>query len=504
MSIDISVDDSPQTETENDEAFRLNHPRDFKEAATLLQAHLALDLIGDGTKRVVRRCSERWFVFTGKVYEVHSEEEMQARCRPFLDRFWYFAKPKNEDSEPRPTPVLPTMGYVREVLTALTALPGVMTTDQPDQNTDEIICANGRLQLRTGTLEPHSADVWATRMTPVEFPTDENDPELGPALNAWQTQLDSLKLHPETLRYVHRALGYACTGRGTEKAFFFHYGLKDTGKSTLIYLAMSVLGRTKSGGYAALTTTSDWLEGRGGTGSGHTDSLMSVEGARLVFGDEFPETGRFNTARLKATCSGMQHATLRLSAKGEKGRDVPVKFALFFASNSMPATQDKATQERMKVITHSEVIGNPNPNFEREFMTPKMKQAVLLWLAEGAQEYLAKGLGMEPASVMAQRAEYQADNDQLGPFLNECLMKSTNPKAPGVKSSDLHKAYVQWAREHGQFAAYSLRSFKQMVEERLGVKAYKLGGSAAFKGYCLVSDFNMPHDAESLDLDEGL
>lgn len=446
----------------------------------------------------IRRRSGYWFVFNGKVFQRYETEEMAALVRPLLDRCTYQKLGKTGSYST--VRLEPTMGTMTEVLGALALLPGVRATQEPDQNPDELVCANGRLDLATGRLGPHSPDVFSTRILTVEWP--EPSDALAAARKRWDAHLASLRLSPETLAYVHRALGYACTGRGNEKAFFFHHGVKDTGKSTLIYLAMNVLGRMAEGGYAALTTTTEWLEQRGGA-NGHTDGLMGIEGARLVFGDEMPEVARFNSARLKATCSGMSSATLRLSAKGEKGRDVPVRWALFFASNWLPATQDKATQDRMKLIVHENVVENPDPNFERKFMTPIMRQVVLMWLVEGAQAYIAHGLGLEPASVQANRAAYVEDNDPIGPFLQDKVRRLSDHMATrmaGVKNSELHSAYVEWCKEHGIKAVFSIRAFKKLVEDRLGIQAYTLNGAQAFKGYCLSYQSASPGDADDLDI----
>lgn len=496
----IDVTDEPIT-TRTDVT---SHERDY----SWLAKHVVLHRMNTerGLKRgelSVRRCSAYWFVFNGKVFERLDPEAMGALVRPMLDRCSYRKKMgKKEDSPIVDVDLNPTSGTVHEVLTALVAMPGVMSEDEPDQNEDELVCLNGRICLKTGKLSSHSSRVFATRMVKLEWP-ESDTAELCAARERWAAHLANLNLSPETLNYVHRALGYACTGRGTEKAFFFHHGVKDTGKSTLIYLAMNVLGHVRKGGYSSLTNPTEWLESRGDS-SGHTDGLVGIEGARLVFGDEMPEVSRFNSARIKSNCSGMPDATMRLSAKKEKGRDVPIKWALFFASNWLPATQDKATQDRMKLIIHEHVVPNPDPDFQRKFMTPAMRQVVFQWLVEGARTYIAKGLGTEPASVIAHRAAYAEDNDPIGPFLQEMVKKVTGISAnlrAGVKNSDLHRAYVEWAREHGMKATYGIRPFKRMVEERLGVKTYQVGGAAAFKGYCLAYQVGSPTDQEDLDLD---
>ena len=470
-------DSTEETQVERDIAVGINvtgHERDYAWLASV-----CLKRVGH-----VRRCSGLWYVFTGQVYERLDTERMSALVRPTLERCFFRVTKQDQILE---LPLNPTQNTVAEVLSAMVALPGVLELQEPDQNEDELVCLSGRVNLTTGRLEPFSPHVFATRMVRIELPSDDTL-ELAEARLSWAAYLESLELGALTLGYLRRAFGYALTGRGCEKAFFFLHGEKNTSKTTLLRLVMDVVGRTSRGGYAADTDCNDWLD-RGPTHSGHTDSLMAIEGARLVFGDETGENARFNEARLKRAVGGSGSA-LRMSSKGEKGRDVPMRFGLFFSSNHLPSTQDNATQDRLKLITHTKVVENPDPGFQRRFMTEPMRQVMLEWLIGAAKEYLATGLGTEPPSVILAREEYALDNDWFGTFLRECIGRRTDlwKGCDPIKATVIGAELARWTKSLGMRAVVWPTKLPKMVEARTGMKSRILHGSRVFDGLALSHD----------------
>jgi putative DNA primase/helicase len=481
----ITIDDTPPTQDDltKTDGILLDNWRDFTEVADVLLHNLP----------PVRRTESRWFVYNGRVYEVVSEERLAARCRPILDRC-YWEKTNPQTGDVTKVPVQPTKGYIAEALAALGALDGVWMTQEPDQNTDELLVANGRVQLATGELLPHSPSVWATKMTDLAYEPELNE-ETAEAAERWLAHLDALELGPEMLDYLQRALGCSITGRGTEKAFFFLYGKPHTGKSTLVFCAMDVLGKTTGDvpGYCAQTNAEAWIESRTPGGSGHTDALMPIAGARLVYVDETPENCRFNSGLLKNCTNGMgAQNKIRLSAKREKGFDAPTCFSLWFSSNHMPGTQDEGTLSRLKLIQHEKVIEAPDPAFFRKFMTPAMRKVILLWLVDGARRYIAEGLAKEPVAITLNRAEYQADHDLLGMFIKECCVFDRTLR---TKAATIRQRYILWAKANEVKSVPSPTAWGKLLRERfaadpaLGVERYQKDGMLAFSGVGLNDEY---------------
>lgn len=467
------------------------HQHDYRYLARLLLVSLAHKVGAEPNAVCARYCSEQWFLWDGIAYRKLSHSSMASRCRPILDAAWF--RVSSKDGVEKRQRLDPTSHTVNESLVAMQALPGVGSEVEPDQGRDDIVPLNGRIEMNAAEhkVTEHTPDVFATRRAPLEYPL-ESSPELEAARVRWATYLESIGLGDETLAYLHRAFGYALTGRGCEKAFFFLHGEPHTGKSTLVRLVMNVLGKTSDGGYAAETACNDWLATSGPQSSGHTDSLMAIEGARLVFGDETGEGARFNERLIKQAIGGAG-STLRLSAKGEKGRGVPCRFGLFFASNHLPRTQDPGVVSRLKLIQFTRVIENKDPNFEENFMTPIMRQAVLMWLVEGCRSYLKNGLGAEPPSVVMQRAAFLEEQDWFKTALLELVGRPRNlwqGNAEALKASSLSGAIARWLRDSGQ---KQVPPPQNQLAARLRVylptlEAYRKGGSLYFRGLALRHD----------------
>lgn len=483
----MQIEDRAETQEDLDRAAGIDitgHERDYAWIADMCLGRMNQARGVSKGSVAVRRCSGFWFLFNGKVFERLDAERMASLIRPILNRCW-FRKTIGPNNVVE-VDLNPTSSTVNETLVAMISIDSVVSDVEPDQNEDELVVANGRIDLHTGKLRPHSADVFATRMVRIEFP-EWDEFEMATRSVEWQSYLDSLDLGVPTLDYLRRAFGYSLTGRGCEKAFFFLHGEKNTSKTTLLRLVMNVVGRTSEGGYAADTDCNDWLD-KGPQNASHTDSLMSIEGARLVFGDETGENARFNEGRIKRAVGG-EGSALRMSAKCEKGRDVPMRFGLWFSSNHLPATQDPATQDRLKLIQHTKVVTNPDPSFQRRFMTEAMRQVVLVWLVNASRDYLKNGLGTEPLSVVVARGEYARENDWFGSYLQERLGIPRNlwqGHCAPLAASDIARDLTKWAQEVGMKRMMpSSNRLPKMVTQRLGMIPRKLNGRSVFDGIVL-------------------
>lgn len=93
-------------------------------------------------------------------------------------------------------------------------------------------CRNGVVDLATGDLIPHTdrrVRGWLlTKMAPVEYHADATAPR-------WKKFLDEVFAEDaEKISYIQKSIGYALTGRVTEKAIFFFHGGGNNGKATLL------------------------------------------------------------------------------------------------------------------------------------------------------------------------------------------------------------------------------------------------------------------------------
>ena len=120
--------------------------------------------------------------------------------------------------------------------------------DQLDVDPWLLNCANGTLDLRTGTLRPHRQEDMLTRCLPIAY-----DPEA--RCERWIAFLENaMQGNAELIVFLQRALGYSLTGSTREQCFFLLHGPTKTGKSTFVNLAKAALGP-----YATQAETSTFL-----------------------------------------------------------------------------------------------------------------------------------------------------------------------------------------------------------------------------------------------------
>jgi hypothetical protein len=94
---------------------------------------------------------------------------------------------------------------------------------------------NGTVDLRTGALRPHARADRITKLIPIDYL---------PAAKCqkWEMFLDDIFAGDgELIKYIQTALGYSITADQKEKAFWFLWGPKDTGKTTLFAVVRDIV-----------------------------------------------------------------------------------------------------------------------------------------------------------------------------------------------------------------------------------------------------------------------
>jgi putative DNA primase/helicase len=93
-----------------------------------------------------------------------------------------------------------------------------------DQNPDLLNVANGTLNLKTFTLQPHDPADKLTRVIPVVYDASATAPLWGAFLQSVFQGKQSV------IDYVQRIVGYCLTGSIEEQCLFFFHGAGANGK----------------------------------------------------------------------------------------------------------------------------------------------------------------------------------------------------------------------------------------------------------------------------------
>ncbi|MCK6522744.1 phage/plasmid primase, P4 family [Myxococcota bacterium] len=296
--------------------------------------------------------------------------------------------------------------------------------EQLDRDPMRLTVENGTIDLRDGTLSPHSRGDFITRKLNVVY--DEAAP-----CPRWEAFLRrSLGGDVALMEFVQRAVGYSLSGSTNEQALLVLKGTGANGKSTFLSVLRALLGE-----YALAADFASFLAGP----STIRNDLARLAGARLVSASE-PERGRPLAESLVKQLTGEDPVTARFLF-GEFFEFVP-NFKLWLCVNRLPQihSDDDALWRRLRVVPFDNVV----PEHERD---PKLLAqlldelpGILAWAVRGCLGWQREGLGQPPAVAEATRA-WREGADSVRAFVGEvCELRDEGR----VDASALYEAYLRW------------------------------------------------------------
>jgi putative DNA primase/helicase len=308
-------------------------------------------------------------------------------------------------------------------------------------------CANGTIDLRSGTLRPHSRSDMITKVCPVAF-----DPEAKAPL--WESTLNFfLDSNRPLIEYFQKIIGYALTGLVREHIFPIAYGEGDNGKSTILGALLDVFGKDYS-----IKCSRDLLmhNPRGG----HPTARMDLFGIRLAVTIETEESHRLDEALVKELTGG---DSIRGRRVREDNWEYKPSHTLIMATNHKPIIKgtDHAIWRRIRLIPFSVKI----PKDKIDKAVPERLRAeaagILAWAVNGCLNWQECQLD-EPPEVMDATKDYRAAEDTLGAFFEEWVI--WRPGAE-LRASELMEAYLYWAKSANE-RPLSGRAVGLALEER--------------------------------------
>lgn len=314
-------------------------------------------------------------------------------------------------------------------------------------------CANGTIDLRTGTLQPHNRADLLTKITPVEYHPGRKCERFERFL------LDGTGGDVALVQFLQVAAGYTLTGMTTEEVLFLVYGPEASGKTTLLECLRSAVGeyaRTIHGDLLARQKDS-----KGGGAA--SPELAGLAGARMAVGSEM-EQGRELAEALAKNLTGGEAITARhLYAEMF---DYQPQFKIWLALNHCPkvSADDGAIWRRILRIGFEHTVP---PERRDKSLKPYLRNptggapAVLAWAVEGCLRWQREGLRI-PDAVTRSTAAYRQESDPLASFFEDCLI--FNPSA-WTSWSGIWEAYNEHAGENGTAERY--RVAPKRLQERL-------------------------------------
>ncbi|CAM5487688.1 DNA primase/helicase [Streptomyces spiroverticillatus] len=265
----------------------------------------------------------------------------------------------------------------------------------------------------------------------------------------------------ETIRFLHLLLGYSITGDVGAQVLPFLYGLGANGKSVLLEVLTSLLGD-----YANAAPPGFLMEK--GKFSEHSTELTELHGRRIVVCSELKPNDKFNEARVKLLTGG---DTITARRMRQDFFTFTPTHKLWLLGNHRPevGTGGYAFWRRMRIIPFERQVPNARKidNLAAELVHDE-GPGILYWLIEGAMQYLATRDPLTgPATVRVATAAYQATEDHIGRFLQECCRRG-NGQELRVEQKLLYETYGRWCSEEGIRPSTS-RAFASRIRQEIGL-----------------------------------
>jgi len=311
---------------------------------------------------------------------------------------------------------------------------------------------NGTLCLPTGELRPHAPGDLITKQAPVKFDATADCP-------LWHRFLARIMDgdgRDRMIGFLQRLSGMCLTGDVRDQHLFIYFGPGANGKSVYLDTITGLMGDYATQAPPDLLIIRRTPE--------HPTEIADLCGRRLVVSAECEEGGRLRVQLVK-----------RLTGDRRlKGRFMRQDFFEFtrthktiLVTNNRPQVREASIAVwRRLVLTPFSVVIPPAEQDPRLIDRLRAEwPGILNWMVSGCRQWLADGLQIPP-EVLAATQAYEAEQDVLAGFLDECCV--LDPRAV-VARGDIYAAYEAWAKRSGESYPLSNRQLYDRLRRLPGV-----------------------------------
>lgn len=265
-------------------------------------------------------------------------------------------------------------------------------------------------------------------------------------------------------RLLQQAMGYALTGDTRFECFFILYGpTSRNGKGTTMETFLDLMGD-----YGRTVSPDTITQKQTANGSGPSEDLARLSGARFVNISEPDENMKLSSALIKTMTGGNQMVVRYLF---ENSFEDKPSYKIFIDTNYLPTITDPAIFKsgRIKVIPYNEHFedGEQDKDLKEKLKSTNNKSGILNWCLDGLFTLMKDRHFVESVAVKESIRRYHEESDTVSGFIRDCL-----EKCPGsvISTKETYEQYVKWCTENSftpdKQAGFSKKMESYAVKDR--------------------------------------
>ena len=301
----------------------------------------------------------------------------------------------------------------------------------------ELNTPGGIVDLRTGAIRPHDSSAKCTCITGYA-PSNQKPVK-------W---LEHLKMafdgDEELIQYIQEVAGMAAFGKVYEEAVIIAHGTGENGKSTLFNALRGVFGSyAETIAPEILMTTKNKTEANG---------LVRARGKRFILAAETEEGNRLSESTMKRLSSADAISSRHLY---KDAITFTPSHTLILQTNHLPkiGSTDLGTWRRIVRVPFGKKVREARPAIKDYAGVLQSAEggSIMAWIIEGAVRFWANEKTLSrPHAVTAATLEYQANENWIENFIQECCERGPGPKFT-ARGGELFTRYTKWAKENNEY-----------------------------------------------------
>lgn len=295
--------------------------------------------------------------------------------------------------------------------------------DDFDNDANIINMANGLYSI-DGTFSPHTPKHLSLRKSPVVYDADATCPNIDKFIRE--------VVAPDRVHTIYEIAGYSIASHKNLKRAFIFEGEKNSGKSAMIKLLASMIGKEGITGVSPLTV------------SRTTYGSAEYYGKQLNIVGDLGNTPIEDTGVLKSVITGEQINAKFLYAQPF---DYTPDVLCVFATNEVPTTStlDEAYASRFSIIRFPNLFegDNDDPDIMDKLTTPEELSGFFNKSMNALKELRERGSFSGDGTLADRIKAYRESSDPTTKFIDEmCTLQ--DPDAYVLKDT-LYRAYTAWS-----------------------------------------------------------